>query len=314
MKTLAIFATVAAAQISAEDLVGLLNDNELTALAKAVSGQEALVQSLTTDEDGFTVFAPPNDVLEPAVAAADPKSIPNILSYHTSADVFNPKDAELPAVIETGLKSEGLSGAQVVIATADGDDILIQHGAGKAKVTNSVTADPSIVHVVDAVLIPPEAPSKVASGNDDLSSLVKALTDENLVSTIDEAKDITIFAPNNAAFAALSETPSNLTDVLVYHVVTGVAYSPKLEGTKKYETLQGATVEVKVEDGGVTVNGAKVLVADVLTSNGVVHVIDGVLTPEDGSEPDSDTGKKPASAGKAVLSISIVVSLIASLF
>ncbi|CRK37233.1 hypothetical protein BN1723_020658, partial [Verticillium longisporum] len=93
-----------------------------------------------------------------------------------------------------------------------------------------------------------------------------------------QAESITVFAPNNEAFAALGSlddiSEEDLQAVLQYHVIAGtVAYSSTLsEGT--VETLTGETVNISIRDGNVFVNDAQVVLADVLISNGVVHVID----------------------------------------
>ena len=97
-------------------------------------------------------------------------------------------------------------------------------------------------------------------------------------------KDITIFAPTNAAFDKASSTISSLsaekvTEALTFHVVKGVLFSTGLKDGQTLATVQGEKLKVKVLGGEVFVNGAKVVVADVLTKNGVVHVIDSVLVP-----------------------------------
>lgn len=114
-----------------------------------------------------------------------------------------------------------------------------------------------------------------------LSSLYGALNLTKLVDTVDEARDVTIFAPSNAAFAAIASAASNLSveaaaDILQYHVVAGsVIYSSLITGNTTLETLGGGNITISVIDGSVYVNSAKVITPDVLVANGVVHVIDG---------------------------------------
>jgi len=98
-------------------------------------------------------------------------------------------------------------------------------------------------------------------------------------------KDITIFAPTNVAFDKALSTLSTLstekvTEALAFHVVKGVALSNGLKDGQELKTVQGDKLKVKIVDGEVFVNGAKIVVADVLTKNGVVHVVDGVLVPD----------------------------------
>jgi hypothetical protein len=118
-----------------------------------------------------------------------------------------------------------------------------------------------------------------------LTKLVSALGTAELVSTLDGLKDVTVFAPSDAAFTNIESalpglSKEQLTSILTYHVVNGtVAYSPSLTDDQKVRTLNGAEVTISIEDGSVFVNSAKVVLADVLVANGVVHVIDNVLNP-----------------------------------
>ncbi len=114
--------------------------------------------------------------------------------------------------------------------------------------------------------------------------MASALTSANLVSTVNGLKDVTIFAPSNAAFGAIgsalgSLSVSQLTSILTYHVVAGtVGYSSLLSNTT-LKTVNGGSVTITIEDGSVFVNSAKVIIPDVLVSNGVVHVIDKYESP-----------------------------------
>lgn len=130
----------------------------------------------------------------------------------------------------------------------------------------------------------------LAVATDDLSTLVTAVTAAGLGETLsDPNADLTVFAPTNAAFGALPEgtlddllLPENvaqLTDVLTYHVVEGSVFSTDLSDGQVVETLQGGTLTVSITDAGVQINDANVVTADVEASNGVVHIIDGVLLP-----------------------------------
>ncbi|PWE17735.1 hypothetical protein DDZ18_08760 [Marinicauda salina] len=126
---------------------------------------------------------------------------------------------------------------------------------------------------------------------DDFNTLVAALQAADLVDALKAEGPFTVFGPTDAAFAALPEgaldsllQPENkdqLTAILTYHVVPGEYLAAETEaGEYELETLQGETVNVVVgEDGSVTVDGANVVAADVDASNGVIHVIDGVITP-----------------------------------
>ena len=123
-------------------------------------------------------------------------------------------------------------------------------------------------------------------------TLVAAVQAADLVDTLKGDGPFTVFAPTDDAFAALPEgtveellKPENkdkLTEILTYHVVAGKVMSGDLSDGMEAATVQGDMVMIKTE-GGVTVDGANVVAADVKASNGVIHVIDAVILPESNS-------------------------------
>lgn len=139
-----------------------------------------------------------------------------------------------------------------------------------------VKFDNGIVHIVDSVILPPFSVSATAKAAN-LTDLVNALVATNLAGAVDSMKDVTIFAPTNMAFGATPEnlTVAQLSEILTFHVVpNAVAYSTSLKDGQNITTLAGKQLTVKITDGVVSVNGAKVIAADVLVNSGVVHVID----------------------------------------
>lgn len=119
------------------------------------------------------------------------------------------------------------------------------------------------------------------------STLLTAATKAGLVETLKGDGPFTVFAPTDEAFAkvpkdtldALLKDKAKLKEVLLYHVVKGkvmAADAAKLDSAK---TAQGQPIMIKAKGGGVTINGAKVIKADIEASNGVIHVIDAVLLP-----------------------------------
>jgi uncharacterized surface protein with fasciclin (FAS1) repeats len=129
----------------------------------------------------------------------------------------------------------------------------------------------------------------VAVGAGSFNTLVAALKAADLVGALQGKGPFTVFAPTDAAFAALPagtlesllkpENKEKLKSILLYHVVSGKVMSGDLKGTVNAATLQGQTVSIVAAASGVTVNGAKVVKADVAASNGVIHVIDAVILP-----------------------------------
>jgi transforming growth factor-beta-induced protein len=126
--------------------------------------------------------------------------------------------------------------------------------------------------------------TELASNQDNLSTLASALQSAGLDDDLgDDEQTFTVFAPTNSAFQNIDadELTGNaelLSEVLEYHVVPGQAIEAgDIENGQTVETLDGETLEFRVDGGTVQVNGATVTSADVQASNGVVHVIDGVL-------------------------------------
>ena len=126
----------------------------------------------------------------------------------------------------------------------------------------------------------------VAAG--DFTTLVAAVQAAGLVDTLKGEGPFTLFAPTDAAFAALPEgtvdtllKPENkdqLVSILTYHVVPGAVMSSDLTEGMSAATVQGGEVTFTL-DGGAKVNDANITTADIATSNGVIHVIDEVIMP-----------------------------------
>ncbi|MGY8791430.1 MAG: fasciclin domain-containing protein [Pseudomonadales bacterium] len=121
------------------------------------------------------------------------------------------------------------------------------------------------------------------------TTLVAAIQAAGLVDTLKSEGPFTVFAPTDEAFTALPEgtvetllLPENkdkLISILTYHVVSGKVLSGDLSNNMMAATVQGGQVQIMTA-GGVTVDGANVVTADIETSNGVIHVIDAVILPK----------------------------------
>ena len=125
----------------------------------------------------------------------------------------------------------------------------------------------------------------VAAGQ--FNTLAAALDKAGLVSTLKGKGPFTVFAPTDAAFAkvpkadldALLADKAKLTAVLTYHVVPGSVMAKDVK-PGKVKTVQGSELTLATSDGGVTVDGAQVVKADIVADNGVIHVIDNVVLPK----------------------------------
>lgn len=120
------------------------------------------------------------------------------------------------------------------------------------------------------------------------STLVSALKTANLLEKLKGPGPFTIFAPSNAAFAklppgtldALMKNEPKLEKVLLYHVVPGKKMAKEVMTISSAQTAAGNSLTIKVKDGGVMADNAKVVKTDIPTSNGVIHIIDTVLMPQ----------------------------------
>jgi uncharacterized surface protein with fasciclin (FAS1) repeats len=127
-----------------------------------------------------------------------------------------------------------------------------------------------------------------AVANGSFNTLAAALTAAGLVETLKGEGPFTVFAPTDAAFAALPagtvedllkpENKDKRVAILTYHVVPGAVMSTDLTEGMKAATVNGAEVTITL-DGGPKVNGAVISMPDVAASNGVIHVIDSVILP-----------------------------------
>jgi uncharacterized surface protein with fasciclin (FAS1) repeats len=133
---------------------------------------------------------------------------------------------------------------------------------------------------------------EVAVAADDFTTLVTAVTAAELADVLAGPGPFTVFAPTDAAFAALPDgtldtlllpdSQADLANILTYHVVPGAVSASDLTDGMTAQTVSGETITFGVSEAGVTVNGANVVTADIEASNGIIHVVDTVLLPSVG--------------------------------
>jgi transforming growth factor-beta-induced protein len=232
----------------------------------------------------FTVFAPTDAAFDDLPAGAleallaDTQALTEVLLYH---------------VVPGRILASDLEDGQIV-TTAEGRPfrVTLSGGArvnGVDVVQTDIEATNGVIHVIDAVLIPVEdnVDTAIDAG---FNTLVEAVQAANLEGVLRSAGPFTIFAPTDEAFDALPEgaleglltDPEALATVLTYHVVAGRLFSSDLSEGMELTTVEGRTITISL-DGGARVNDVDIVGVDVLTSNGVIHVIDAVLIPEDES-------------------------------
>ena len=129
----------------------------------------------------------------------------------------------------------------------------------------------------------------VGIASESAKTLAAAVTAAGLVGTLQGKGPFTVFAPTDAAFAAIQkdvdsllkpENKAKLTSILTYHVVSGETMAADLKDGQKLKTVEGEDLMVSIKNGKVMINGANVTSPDIEASNGVIHVIDKVLMPK----------------------------------
>jgi transforming growth factor-beta-induced protein len=264
------------------------------------------VQMLTAAKD-ITILAPSNDAFasfvqnpENKAAASDSATLMAVLEYHVlkgmhMASTFTSTMHFLPTMLGassnmtmdpsmmSNMSLSSVTGGQVVGAMKIGDMVEIMSGLKETSMvqTADIMFEGGVIHIIDSVLTVPKMPS-VSALDSQLTALAGALKKTNLLLAVDMMKDVTIFAPSNAAFQAIGSATGTLTEqqlagILEYHIINGtVGYSTLLSmglANETIPTLGGPELKVQVTNNKVFVNGAQVEIADVLISNGVMHII-----------------------------------------
>jgi len=263
--------------------------------ATLVAAVEAagLVETLK-GEGPFTVFAPTDDAFAALPAGTveallnDIPALTNILLYHVVAGKAMAADVVGLDTVTT------LQGSDITITVNDQGVFL--NDTVKVIITD-IEASNGVIHVIDAVLLPPAKDEMaaepgtivdIAVADGRFTTLVAAVQAAGLAETLSGEGPFTVFAPTDDAFAGLpagtveallNDIPT-LTNILLYHVVAGKAMAADVVNLDKVTTLQGADITITVTEEGVLLNGTvKVIITDIEASNGVIHVIDAVLLP-----------------------------------
>ena len=254
---------------------------------------DALVQAdlvSTLQGDGpFTVFAPTDQAF--ANAGID------LSTFDTDEEIAVLTDILLYHVYTAGAvyAADVTDGLTVAMANGDDASFTVTDGTvmiGDATVTTAdVMASNGVIHVIDKVLMPPAdlvdiAAVAMSTGMHD--SLVAALVKADLVSTVQGDGPFTVFAPTDQAFTnagidldsfTTDEEIAALTNILLYHVYSGAVNAADVTDGLVVQMVNGDYAQFTVTEGTVMIEDATVTAADVMASNGVIHVIDKVLMP-----------------------------------
>jgi uncharacterized surface protein with fasciclin (FAS1) repeats len=270
-------------------------DSRFSILVEAV--QSAGLTETLSGPGPYTVFAPTND----AFAAL-------LTELGVTKDQLLANKTLLTAVLKYHVVSGSVSSAQVPLGKAItpvgggffkvdkvGADLVITDGRNRnSKIVQAdVAASNGIIHAIDKVILPADKTIvQTAVANPNFSILVEAVTAAGLVDTLNGAGAFTVFAPTNAAFAALltelgitkDQLLANkalLTKVLTYHVVPALVLKADVQVNTPIKTVEGETFMISQSLAITDQRGrqANITATDILASNGAIHVIDKVILP-----------------------------------
>ena len=255
--------------------------------------------TLANESASFTVFAPTDDAFallgQDTIDALleDTDTLSKILTYH----VLDSEVDATAAISAAGTKVTTVNGSDIGLSL-DGDNLLVNTAT---VITTDIETDNGIIHVIDAVLMPPaemmESSMNIvetAVANGSFTTLVTALQTAGLDSVLaNEDETFTVFAPTDAAFAMID---SNLLDgilndsdalsaILLQHVVQGASVDSVTAYTlngMSATTASTATIPIAINSttDALTFGGANIVMKDIYTSNGVIHVIDMVVVAD----------------------------------
>ncbi len=285
---LGLFAALALGlQVQAQTIAQIVADSDDHNTLEAAL-DAANLTSVLDGTDEYTLFAPTDAAFDALPAnfvnmlLTDPDGVlSDILLYHVVGGTALSTDLSDGQMVETAFDM------QTVMVSIDGSMVMIN----MSTVTGAdIPADNGVVHVIDAVLVPETTTIvDVVVNSDDHNTLEAAVLAAGLETTLGGAGAFTLFAPTDDAFAALpdglvelllTDPTGILTDILLYHAIDGIVLSSDLSDGQMAMTINGQDVTVSIDGGDVLINNAQVTVADIVTVNGVVHVVDAVLVPE----------------------------------
>jgi uncharacterized surface protein with fasciclin (FAS1) repeats len=272
--------------IAADDFTTLVSALQAAGLVETLKG-----------EGPFTVFAPtdaafaklPDGTVATLLLPQNREKLTNILTCHVvSGKVMAADVVKLDS-------AESLSGMPLAISVS-GDTVEV---AGSQVVKTDIECSNGVIHVIDTVIQPPEEETEMpekdivetAMAAEGFSTLVQAVQAAGLVDTLKGEGPFTVFAPTDDAFGKLPEgtlesllQPQNigkLQNILKCHVVSGKVMASDVTGMDSAQSLAGMALPISTAGGGVEVAGASVVQPDIECSNGVIHVIDTVILPEE---------------------------------
>jgi uncharacterized surface protein with fasciclin (FAS1) repeats len=310
-------------------------DNQSTQLLKLLNSSASSV--LSTLQGGnntnatYTFFAPTDTAFTPQVLALLPSisDVTSLINYHIINGTHHSTDFQEGANIYDSILSNSSllkwsngSGLPIDIYKNSSAITLFAGWTNASVVKADVVASNGVIHYIDKILNYPQSPSSTVKNVAGLTKFQEALNQTGLLSTVDGYNGATIFAPSDDAFSDFNASAydnNTLTNIIKYHILNAVYYSTNitnLPGPVNVTAANGSNLTIqesnsKIQVGNTTTN-AKVITPDVLTDNGVIHIIDTILFPPANSSNNNTNSHSGAGSLSPFVAMVLTVVVVAS--
>ena len=279
-------------KLQTQTITELAEATETLSTLVTLLGLTGLDMALNDSAGDSTLFAPTNE----AFAAENPQALalyttPPFIRHLTNILLFHvASGTSLASDLSDGMEITMLNDEILTVGINSGSVTLstITQGVEAEAATANVLATNGVIHLIDGLLSPSLVFRSILDLGGDYTTLVSLIASVGAAPGLENGV-LSLFAPNNDAFAALPadtlafltspEGVSSLTTILLYHIVPSVLTSDTLEDGTELITAQGNTLAVSISNGIILVNNATVVEANILSATGVAHGIDSVLIP-----------------------------------
>ncbi|KAF7511068.1 hypothetical protein GJ744_005299 [Endocarpon pusillum] len=325
--SISVFVALSFTQSSTPSLEDVLADsknltsfNEL--LTTDFSGLIANISNQQQSQQYVTLLAPSDsafDRLGSSSIFADnsTEAIEAYLNYHIipgdhQSSTVNQSFGFYPTRLDDTTYTNVSSGQRIgFVKQGDGELIIVSGGGTRSSAERTdIYFRGGVMHVIDSPLLPPQPLIQAAVPFNLTGFLGAAYQNQSLAQFITQARDVTLFVPNNIAFEKVGSTVTSideqsLSGLVNYHIIVGQGgpfYTSSFSNGTVFTSLQGQNITVRQASNSNFVNSARVLQTDLLIANGVMHVIDNVLNPNGtGAVPDPAVGSQaPAMTGTSL--------------
>ena len=325
--SISVFVALSFAQRSTPSLEDVLADTEnLTSLNELLTTEFSdLVVNISSQQQPqqyVTLLAPSDsafDRLRSSSIFADnsTEAVEAFLNYHIipgdhQSSTVNQSFGFFPTRLDDTTYTNVSGGQRIGFVKQGDDELIIVSGGGtrSSAEKTDIYFSGGVMHVIDSPVLPPQPLIQAAVPFNLTGFLGAGYQNQSLAQFITQARDVTLFVPNNIAFEKVGSTVTSideqsLSSLINYHIIVGQGgpfYTSSFSNGTIFTSLQGQNITVRQASNSNFVNSARVLQTDLLIANGVMHVIDNVLNPNGtGAVPDPAVGSQaPAMTGTSL--------------